>query len=225
MRPRKTPRKTIKPELIHKDHPAAKGLPEWRDGIVNRWYFEHKGVSYFMEHNPGSIRVYSVGTTWGRVGPPKATFTYITFGTPCTLPDENIHARWSFGSGGTREIENKELLNTGIGTHMLKAAENECLLAHGRTKAKEPLVLAGSTRRLSTLRLFLANGYKLTRSAWGVLEKSGVLSRLGIKVKFEEGNEAELLNALKKRDLSKPITIREEDGVIFYKEIKEPNKL
>lgn len=129
----------------------------------------------------------------------------------------------AFPTGKVRSME-PQLKGIGLGTLMLKIAENNCLAAHKSIKPFEKLFIGGNTRYISALCLFLANGYKLTAESWRELSMSGISKKFPIE--FREGNEAVLRKHLKVISKTDYLGGSFASVIVnFYKEMKKPNKL
>lgn len=219
MSPRKSsPKRRVCPEPIFRARPTAREVPYWARGLLARWRFRHKGKDYVIEHNTGSVSVYPERN---RSEIPDASFGYNVLGPAHYLSGEGAHARLAFASVETRVIRESDLLNLGLGSFMLKVAENDCLAAHSKLPhVSGPLFLAGNTRHVSVLRLFLANGYKLTPEAWDYLASPRDGKRFGVECR--EGNEPLLLEALRATGKE---SINARGPIHFYKEMKELNEL
>lgn len=210
------PRKRIRLRFIL-DRSAATGSSAIkRQALLARWRFSCGDERYVLEHRKGVLRAYIANTPAKRA---RSVFTYSR---------NNYSHSWgkrvllAFTSHERREIEDTDLLNKGLASFMLKAAENDCLLAHSESEyVSEPLILGGNTESIGILGLFLANGYKLSNEAWSQLARSRIASRLGIE--FKEGNETRLVKAL--RAIQETDFIESEKTISLYKEMNEPNEL
>lgn len=143
-----------------------------------------------------------------------------------------------------RRVKN-EFRRKGLATIMLRALENVIL-----EYEKKEVIVSGATKRLSTLRLFLSNGYKVVDGTINNILSSidSILLKIPfqsikekltkLKEKLEKDNDLhafvrgvdEILKSIKdekqKKKFAKELENRVcSSAIIFYKKLKKPNKL
>lgn len=189
---------------------------------IDYWRFAHKGNEYLLEEyystkkQANQLNVYSLERR-GRKMIPEIVGLF-DYSTKHYRNIEGKRMLFAFGIKQTRRFD-AEVRGIGLGSLMLRIAENKI---HGDYKKKYPkkaLYLAGSTQLFSVLSLFLRNNYKLTEKSWNVLMKS----EAGSKLELKERNEKELLKQLKLNP--KLGSVGDKRFLFFYKEMKKPNKI